>query len=262
MGKLIFFDIDGTLLKDYSIVPESTILAINKLRENGHKTFICTGRSKGFVVDPAILALPMDGLVAACGCHVEVDGKMIYEHLMNKTLIEKTMKTCRDHKFRPIMEGPSHLYLDYDDFPIEDEYGVRLRRSLKEIPAITRNDDNWVVNKFSIATEGSEENRQDGYRCFEKDFEILIHSKEVAELVPKGHSKATGILKVCEALKVPVTDTIAIGDSANDLEMLKVAGLSICMGNGTKEAKEISDYVTTDILEDGIYNAVKHFELI
>ena len=104
--------------------------------------------------------------------------------------------------------------------------------------------------------------RQDGYRLFEPDFELLIHSKEVCELVPKGHSKGTGILKVCEILKIPVSETIAFGDSANDIEMLKTAGLSVCMGNGTDEAKAVSDYVTTDILDDGIYNALKHFELL
>lgn len=262
MEKLVFFDIDGTLLYDYDKVPKSTVLALEELHKNGHKAFICTGRATGFVVDPAILSLPWDGIVAACGCHVEINKEIVYEYIMSEQFIKKTLKICKDHGFRPIMEGPKSLYLNYEDFPMEDPYGMRLRRSLKDIPAIDGTEADWVVNKFSIATEGEEEVRQDGYRQFGPDFDILIHSKDVAELVPKGHSKGTGILKVCEVLKIPVSETIAIGDSANDIEMLKTAGIGICMGNGTKEAKAVSDYITTDILDDGVYNALKHFELI
>ena len=57
-------------------------------------------------------------------------------------------------------------------------------------------------------------------------------------------------------------DTFAFGDSRNDLEMLEAAGVAVVMGNGSKEAKEAADYVTTDLDEDGIWNACKHFGLI
>ena len=84
----------------------------------------------------------------------------------------------------------------------------------------------------------------------------------VVEMVPKGHTKATGIGKMCEALGIDRTDTYAVGDSVNDLSMLEYAGVGISMGNGSPEAKAAADYVTTDLNEDGIYNAMVRFGLI
>lgn len=78
----------------------------------------------------------------------------------------------------------------------------------------------------------------------------------------RGYSKATGIAQMCRLAGVRREDTYAFGDSANDLEMLSFVAHGIAMGNGTKEAKEAAEYVTTDIEEDGIYNGLLHYGLI
>ena len=65
-----------------------------------------------------------------------------------------------------------------------------------------------------------------------------------------------------EYLGINKEDTYAIGDSINDLEMLQCVGHGIAMGNATQVAKDVAEYVTTDIHEDGIYNALKHYGLI
>ena len=67
---------------------------------------------------------------------------------------------------------------------------------------------------------------------------------------------------MCEALGIAREDTFAIGDSVNDLAMLEYAGHGIAMGNGTPEAKQVADYVTTELADDGIYHALAHFGLI
>ena len=90
----------------------------------------------------------------------------------------------------------------------------------------------------------------------------MEHVFGVAEFVPKGFSKAKGISLMCERLGIDVADTIAVGDSINDVDMLKHAGIGICMGNGSEPAKECADYITTDIFEDGIYHAMEHFGLL
>ena len=57
-------------------------------------------------------------------------------------------------------------------------------------------------------------------------------------------------------------DSMAFGDSENDVSMLKAAGIGVAMGNATAQAKAAADYITDDAEKDGIYKALRHFELI
>ena len=81
------------------------------------------------------------------------------------------------------------------------------------------------------------------------------------EISIKGITKATGLKQITNYLNIPIEDTIAIGDSLNDLDILQEAGLSICMGNGADECKKTADFVTKDISNDGLAYALKHFNL-
>jgi len=77
-----------------------------------------------------------------------------------------------------------------------------------------------------------------------------------------GTSKATGIKKFMEIVGAPLSDTIAVGDSGNDLEMIKFASIGVAMGNASEDVKVAADLVTTGIDEDGIYNAFVKLGLI
>ena len=83
-----------------------------------------------------------------------------------------------------------------------------------------------------------------------------------AEITNKDINKGTGIEKVLEYYHADCSDAIGIGDSGNDIPMLSYCGTSIAMGNGAESVKAIADYITKDILDDGIYHAFKHFGLI
>ena len=90
----------------------------------------------------------------------------------------------------------------------------------------------------------------------------MMHDNVVLECTPKGTSKATGIEWLCKHLGVAKEDTYGIGDSINDLEMLQCVGHGIAMGDGTQAAKDVAEYVTTPLWEDGIYHALQHYGLI
>ncbi|MBQ0059842.1 MAG: Cof-type HAD-IIB family hydrolase [Lachnospiraceae bacterium] len=263
MKAAVFFDIDNTLLAGYSFIPESTIQGIRELRANGHYAFICTGRSRAFVRNPQIIDIGFDGVVAGCGTHVEFQDKMVYEFLMPQEQVADCMRIIREVGFRPILEGPDALYFDYPDFDENDGFGNRLRadKSLK-LEEIHDHVGPWRVNKISCATEVDEDKYRQGMEGLGQYFDACIHNPTVVEYVPKNHSKATGIEEVCKYLGIPRENTYAFGDSVNDLEMLKYAGTGICMGNGTEEAKAASDYVTAELMDDGIYKGLKHFGLI
>ena len=80
---LIFADIDNTVWDWQHELPDSTREAFARLKEQGHLVFLNSGRSRGHIFDPKLVSLPMKGIVAACGTHIEADGKLLYEELLD-----------------------------------------------------------------------------------------------------------------------------------------------------------------------------------
>lgn len=262
MSKYVFFDIDGTLWDDKMIVPESTKVAIKKLQENGHKAFICTGRAMGNVKDPQFDEIGFDGFIASCGNHVEMDGKVLYERNMPYEDVKAIYEVSRKCNLPIIYEGSKYQWLDREGFD-GDAYIDYILEKLKDTAVFLDECELSEIeaNKFSALV-----NAKTDYSSVKDElsdcFDFMDHGDGIVEAVPKGTSKATGIAWLCEHLGVAIEDTYAIGDSINDLEMLAFAGHSIAMGNASQSAKDIAEYVTTHIREDGIKNALEHYNLI
>ncbi len=261
MQKMIFFDIDGTIWDENMRIPHSTVRTIAELRANGHKTFLCSGRARGNIRSKELLALGFDGIVAACGNHIEMNGKILYERILPKELVERVILLLRECHMPVVLEGPKYHWIDEKGFE-EDPYVVYLFQEMGKTARILKGyEEDIRINKFSadILPDTDYERIK---RELSEEFDILEHEGNVVEFVPKGTSKATGIAWLCEHFGAKREDTYAIGDSVNDLDMLQYAGHGIAMGNGTQIAKEAAEYVTSDIHKEGIRNAMRHYGLI
>lgn len=258
--KVLFFDIDNTILTRTNEIPESTFRAFERLHEKGHLVFINTGRSRAYVQNPMLLSLGFDGFITGCGTMIEYQGEIIKDSKLDVDLVEHTVNTLRKYKIRPILEGKEYLYFDESEFGT-DPYGMKLKRELGE-RRLTIEDEwrRWEINKYACDTTGAD--RETCFKELEAYYDFMIHNERVVEIVPKGCHKGTGILDVCNYLGIDVKDTIAFGDSANDIGMLETAGLAVVVGNGSEAAKAHADYVTTAIGDDGIFNACKYLGLI
>ncbi len=258
--KLLFFDIDGTIWNRDNEICDSTVEAIRLAGKNGHKSFLCSGRSRAYINNPALLEIGFDGIISACGMMVEYNDEICFYKKLGENIIEDTIREVRKHGCRPILEGKDYIYMDYDEFE-GDYYGNKLRRELgNRLVQIKDTWGKWEALKISCDTTGA-----DVKKCMEKlndRFHFIIHGPEVVEMVPKGYSKGTGIHRICSMLNIGTENVIAFGDSPNDVEMFKTAGTSVVMGNGSEDVKKLADYVTTDVDKDGIWNACKHFGII
>ncbi len=260
MKKAVFFDIDGTLWGGDCVIPQSAVDAIRALQANGHYAFLCSGRTKAFIRDPHLLAIGFDGIVSGCGTMVEFRGESLVKEFINPDLMVRTMDVLRSCRMRTILEGDRYLYMDPEDF-IGDPYADMVLASMGE-DCLTIRDHygKWEVVKFSCATEDADEERC--YRELDPWFRFLIHDGPVTECVPHGFDKRTGMEVLCRHLDIPMEDSIAFGDSANDYDMIEAAGIGICMGNGQTKIRALADYVTDPYYEDGIRNALLHLGLI
>lgn len=258
--NLIFLDIDMTIWDERLHIPESTKDAIRLAKVMGNKVFINTGRSRSNTRYEALDELGMDGVVAACGCHIEIGGEIIYQKLMTPAQVRESLRVLKKEHMPVVLEGSEHCFFDPEDFP-DDPFAATLWKSLGErarrLDALTDDD---PVNKFSA--DITAETDYDAV-CDELAFlDTIKHNSVVVEFVPKDHTKATGMEIVRKYYDVPPENVYAVGDGMNDMAMIRAAAHSIAMGQGNPELLMAAEYVTDSIYEDGIYKAFKHYKLI
>ncbi len=277
--KILFLDVDGTLVhaaRD-EYIPESAIQAIRTARRMGHLVFLCRGRSKAEIY-PKIYEIGIDGVIGAAGGFIEVIDRVSGEEkeIFHRTIAAESAAEIAayldEHGIDYYMECNEGLYASRNLIPhIRQVLGGNghFINSLKTggVPA------ELDINKISfLETNGSR--YQDVYDRFHEDFYMVRctvpdFGEESGEISVKGINKSTAIHTLLDYLEQeePVYTermfhTLAIGDGMNDVEMFQAVDVAIAMGNAKEGLKELADYVTTDILEDGIYNAFRHFGLL
>lgn len=274
--KLLFIDIDGTLFdhaKD--AIPESAKNAILSAKSKGHKIFLSTGRPYADI-DQEILNFPLDGMIVSCGAVVYVDNKPIYCKTYPQKELISLIQFMLDNNIGFSLDGIHKNYLTEEAFNCLSSLMFKNNEDSELSRAMMaknncfpfedmKEEDLEEVVKISIFTK----NKESCEKLFQKIPESLVgfmyknnhlHLYN-GEISIKGITKATGLKKIATYLNKSIEDTIAIGDSLNDLDILQEAGLSICMGNGTDECKEIADFTTKHISDDGLAYALKHFNL-
>ncbi|MDY3827519.1 MAG: Cof-type HAD-IIB family hydrolase [Clostridium sp.] len=261
--KIIFFDIDGTLISDKNYtIPDSTVTALKELKSKGNLAFINTGRTSYEITD-VIRKLDFDGYVCGCGTYVEYKDKV----LLSKSLgTEKTSEIIQDIincKLEAILESQTGIYFDKPE-NITHKIILQIIEQHKIEGFYKSNtwyQDNIDINKFVIFLN-SNSNFETFFNKYKAEFDFIKRTDDFYEVVPKGYSKASGIEFIINKLNIPYENTFAIGDSTNDLPMLKYVNTSIAMGNSSPEIFDSVSYITTDLHNNGIHNALKHFNLI
>ncbi len=275
MTKYIFLDIDGTLYSPTTNeTPESALRAIHKARQNGHKVFLCTGRSLAEIV--TYLEYDIDGYILAAGAKVYADRKCIYDSPIPKDELKYLKDMINGMKLGYGLEGNAGAYgnelgyeflLKYFSLPnASHEEKVQNAMANCIYPEDAAHEDDEIYKICVYSEDGHEfdqlEKSLHSQYILTRVIEDPIKKFYGAEITNKDINKGTGIEKVLEYYHADCSDAIGIGDSGNDIPMLSYCGTSIAMGNGAESVKAIADYVTKDILDDGIYHAFKHFGVI
>ena len=262
MRSIIFFDIDGTIATEdeRSFIPQSTRDAIRMTREKGNLTFINSGRT-AFNISPRVKELGFDGYVCGCGTYIEYNNEVMFYKTIEKAECRRIADFLRKCNVTPVYEHRDGYFFD-DKAPMSD--------GLKEFMEVFVDagidisgrveDEDFAYDKFVI-WKNENSDMELFRREISKSFSIIDRGNGFYENVPLGYSKATGIKMILDKLNISIENAYAIGDSMNDMPMLEAVPNSIAMGGAEKIYPYVS-YITTPIEEDGIANALRHFELI
>jgi hydroxymethylpyrimidine pyrophosphatase-like HAD family hydrolase len=233
-----FLDIDGTIYDGNEIAQEVTD-AIAHARAAGHKVFINTARAY-IGLPPEVAHLPVDGFVCAFGLEVFADGKFLHRKFLPKETVLAAAQYAFDHHVPLYFEGETRLDLNRR---WESSFHPKTLAEFEQMLGTHR------LCKFSLPNGPTEEDR----KTFSADFDFYD-----IEVIPKGYSKTCGIRLVEEYYGLNREDTIAIGDSDTDLDMVRYAGIGVAMGNSTEALKAAADFVTKTLDENGAAYAIDY----
>lgn len=258
---VVFFDIDGTIIDDDTqIIPQSAKDAVSQLRKNGHIPVVNTGRPYSHV-DPRIKAMDFAGFICACGMEILLEGQWLARRRPEPEVCRQIRQAVRDCNMQVLFEADDGMVRDgkYSSCAIACKEAEGMAAKGFGVPEAEE------MPVFQFVKFGCfpmpEDNREEFRRRVEQWY-YPIDRHTLWEFVMQGCSKAGGMLELMEHLGIPAEQTLAMGDSANDLAMFSVAKHTVCMGGGMDVLKEKAEYITAPVLEDGLAKALQHYNLI
>lgn len=273
--KIIFLDIDGTLTEPgCNEPPQSALQAIRETQAKGNLVFLCTGRNYDML--SPLLQYGFDGVIASSGAYIRCGEEVIYDCPMTEKERETVMELLQKNGIFRTVECVDGSYTD-EGFKLflEEHAGengnselLRWRRQLEQSLNIRPMAEykGQPVYKVVMMFE-SEEQLVEPRRVLGETFDFCIQEQDRSgfingELIKKEYNKGIALQKVCAYCGVPVENSVAYGDSMNDLEMMEAAGLSICMENGSERLKELADDICGTVSADGIYQSFRKYGLL
>jgi Cof subfamily protein (haloacid dehalogenase superfamily) len=251
--KAIFLDIDGTLIVNDEGPFDEDIEQIKIAKEYGHQFFLNTGRA--FSNIPAVLkeATYIDGMIMGSGTHVRLKGKTIYHKWIHEKILLTVCRYYLNNRKWCVFEGEKDLY------------GINKFDPCLFVGEVTPiNDENDFLNKYNevkitkLTIEGEATLEE---RNLLEDYFQLNSFSGYYEGILKGEDKLNGIKMILKETGILFENSVAIGDSINDMSALRMVNLGIAMGNACNELKEIAQYITDDCRHGGVGKAIKKMVL-
>ena len=258
--RAVFVDIDGTLCDSRQRVPDSAVRALSRVREGGHRLFVCTGRSVPEIY-PRFIDLGFEGVVAGAGGYVAVgdsvllDERMPAEHVRILTALWEDLDAFYVWQ-GPDQMGPSEGYLDFF------------------VPRAGKHPEDWIeyaqsISPFIVDIDGGAFTKVTAYvppdkaslervsAALPEGYRAIIGSVGAAgyvpfEIIPDHLSKAVGMQAVCEHIGIPMSRSVAIGDSNNDVEAVARAAVGISIGGVCDDLVAVADIVAPAVGQGGL----------
>lgn len=274
-GKIIFIDVDGTLVDYSGQLPESAVKAVREARANGHRVYISTGRSKAEVYQN-IWDIGLDGMIGGNGSYVEDHGHVVLHRLITPEQCRRIVDWLHGRGLEFYLESNNGLFaserFEEKSAPAMLEYqnrkGAETILSVREAfpdmifgGELYRDD----LNKVSYLLNSYQDFLDTRAQFPDLENGTWGGAGETAlfgDLGVKGITKAEAIRALLDYLGAEVEDTIAFGDAKVDIPMLEYCRIGVAMGSGGEEIRAMADYVTDGVEEDGLYNAFVHLGLI
>lgn len=254
--KIIFFDIDGTLVnpkeRGTSLtggIPEKTKEAIQKLKDKGHLLAIATGRFR-VAMEPMAEYLGIDTFVSSNGQEIVYKNEVIHQQFIEDDYVEKLVTIFRENDISAFYDTQKGL-VKYENVEITEYHPLMVFNEIKV--------GDFPKNVYQILARAE---NLDKIKEVVPTLKVVKTSPQSIDIFPHEVSKASGIERLLAHLNLTQKNMIAFGDEENDIEMIQLAEIGVAMENGAETVKNVADFVTKNVWDDGIHHACMALGLI
>ncbi len=246
--KIIFFDIDGTLVDmNTKRISEKTLEALHRLKANGIKICIATGRP--VVMLPKFGDLEFDAYLTFNGsycfdkdgtifsnpiCHNDVLKIIENAKAMGKPVIVSSADKMLANGTEPRLE--EYMAFASEKVYVSDAFEAELQKDIYQMMATGTADEYEALTKGTVNAK------------------IAAWWDKAVDVIPADGGKGVAVGAILRHYGIDVSESMAFGDANNDLEMIAAVGTGVAMGNGSPEIKAIAKDICGDVSEDGIYH--------
>lgn len=273
--RLIALDLDGTLFTEDKNISEENQKAIRDARKKGIEIVIATGRPVNGIPTEIFRELGVQYVIDLNGAcvHRLRDGACIYEERMETKAACELVRMCLEYRvYLSVFAGEkSCVQADREDLleqmgfsKVLYEYIKKTRTYVDDLPAYLRTSGDpiyKVVMNFIPLPDGSYLDYDALRDRIDADarFDQVDGGGHNMEVTMAGVSKGKALKWLAKELGVSIEETMACGDTENDIDIIRTAGIGVAMGNAKENVKEIADYVTKTNMEDGVAYAIRRF---
>jgi len=260
--RIVFLDVDGTILDHGTSVAASTVEAITSARRAGHLVYLCTGRSAGDI-HPEVRAIGFDGAITNGGAFATSGDETVLARTMPVEAVTLLTDYFNEHGIHYFLQSDARVYGGRRVREMFVELVHRLRSGtdpliVPNVHELSQADRTQIAKAvFMSESPGMVAQLQTDLG---EHFHVVPGSMPLpggsnGEVGMRGTTKGSAILHLLDHLGADPATAIGIGDSWNDVEMFEVCGIGIAMGNADPELQALADEVTTSVTADGVYNA-------
>jgi len=264
--KILFSDIDGTLLNDKRVLSEATITEFKRIKNKVPIILISSRMPKAMVHLQKMAGVEHFPIIAYNGGLILIDEEVAFTLEIDTHIVEAMMEFNKEEKVHFSLYNNDDWYV-----PKMDYWAMREKNNTKVTPTVLSNQKvikQWKEKKrgaHKIMCMGNVDDIDKLYSYLEGNFGKQLHlyrSKSTyIEIAPLAISKKTAVefLLKDQYSTLKVAEAVAFGDNYNDIEMLKAVGFGVAVANAKKEVKEVSRYSTDAGSEDGVAHFIKKY---
>lgn len=256
--KVLFLDIDGTILAPDDSIEETTFTAIRQIQEKGIEVFLATGRPLHEINELA-KKLNIYSFIGYNGAYAIYQGKNLFQMPMDRQIVEQFIETAISHKHEMVLYTKNQNIFTNVEAETVKEFIVKFHLHKNDTYSPSKNYEVLGITLMNLEPDDTSLYNNDQVHLSQVNLEGMRHCYDV---IRDKVNKGIGVQFVLDHLDLKKENAIAFGDGLNDKEMLMSVGEGFAMGNGHPDLFQYAKHKTTSVTDSGIYNGLKSLGII